>query len=147
MILDVCCGSRMFYFDKNSPDVIYCDIRDEDHILCDGRKLGVHPNIICDFKELPFGDNKFDMVIFDPPHLKSVGENGWQYKKYGKLEKNWQEDIKNAMDECFRVIKFGGSVVFKWNEIQIKIREILSAIADINQYLVTLQLKTSKLIG
>ena len=24
-ILDVCCGSRMFYFDKNNPNVCFMD--------------------------------------------------------------------------------------------------------------------------
>ena len=26
-IIDVCCGSKMFWFDKNNPDVEFCDIR------------------------------------------------------------------------------------------------------------------------
>lgn len=26
-ILDMCCGSKMFYFDKENPNVEYCDIR------------------------------------------------------------------------------------------------------------------------
>lgn len=29
MILDVCCGSQMFYFDKNRRDLITMDIRQE----------------------------------------------------------------------------------------------------------------------
>lgn len=28
-ILDPCCGSRMMYFDKQNPDVIFGDIRKE----------------------------------------------------------------------------------------------------------------------
>ena len=26
-VLDVACGSKMFWFDKNNPDVEFCDIR------------------------------------------------------------------------------------------------------------------------
>ncbi len=26
-ILDACCGSRMFWFDKNNPNVEFCDNR------------------------------------------------------------------------------------------------------------------------
>lgn len=36
-ILDVCCGGRMFYFDKNDPRVLFQDIREESMTLCDGR--------------------------------------------------------------------------------------------------------------
>lgn len=28
-IIDVCCGSRMFWFDKDNPNVEFCDIRQE----------------------------------------------------------------------------------------------------------------------
>lgn len=36
-VLDPCCGSRMFWFDKNNNIVEFCDIRKENHILCDAR--------------------------------------------------------------------------------------------------------------
>ncbi len=38
-ILDMCCGSRMFWFDKNDDRAIFSDIRKEEHTLCDGRRL------------------------------------------------------------------------------------------------------------
>ena len=34
-VLDPCCGSRKFYFDKNSSVVLYGDIRDESIVQCD----------------------------------------------------------------------------------------------------------------
>lgn len=52
-ILDMCCGSRMFWFDKQDNRAIYSDIRVEKHILCDGRKLNITPDIIADFKKPP----------------------------------------------------------------------------------------------
>jgi ubiquinone/menaquinone biosynthesis C-methylase UbiE len=58
-ILDVCCGSKMFYFDKQNPNVLFGDIRKETHILCDGRKLEINPDIELDFRNLPFPDNTF----------------------------------------------------------------------------------------
>ena len=33
----------MFWFDKENPDVLFADIRDEEYILCDGRQLKVPP--------------------------------------------------------------------------------------------------------
>ncbi len=125
-ILDVCCGSRMFWFDKENPDVLFGDIRDEDHVLCDGRKLDIKPDMQFDFRELPFKGNAFKMVVFDPPHLDKLGKNSWMAKKYGILSKTWQEDIAAGFRECFRVLEPGGTLIFKWNEVQIKTREILA---------------------
>lgn len=97
VILDVCCGSRMFWFDKNNEHTIYNDIRKEEHILCDGRKLNINPDTRYDFTNLPFKDNEFKMVIFDPPHLLKVGEKSWLAMKYGKLDKSWPQLIKMVL--------------------------------------------------
>lgn len=124
-ILDVCCGSKMFYFDKQDDRVLFCDIRDEEHTLCDGRKLEVKPDKISDFRNLDFKDGLFSLVIFDPPHLDSLGKNSWMALKYGRLLPTWEDDIKAGFSECFRVLKNGGVLIFKWNETDIKTSEIL----------------------
>lgn len=124
-ILDPCCGSRMFWFDKKNPNVLFGDIRSESHILCDGRKLEINPDQLLDFRSLPFDTGSFKLVCFDPPHLVTAGEKGWQKKKYGKLQKTWQEDLKLGFSECFRVLETSGILIFKWNETQIKTSEIL----------------------
>lgn len=126
-ILDMCCGSRMFYFDKENPNVLFCDIRREQHILCDGRELDINPDVIADFRNLPFPDKSFKMVIFDPPHLVRAGENGWQRKKYGALDKeSWRDDLAKGFGEAMRVLKPNGILIFKWNETQIKTSEVLA---------------------
>jgi len=124
-ILDVCCGSKMFHFDKKSKSVIFGDIRKETHILCDHRILKVHPDIILDFRDLPFKSSLFKMVIFDPPHLVRVGKNSWMYKKYGGLDTDWREILEDGFRECFRVLDTFGTLIFKWNDDQIKVSEIL----------------------
>lgn len=124
-ILDVCCGSKMFWFQKNRDDTIYMDIREFEDVLCDGRKLKISPDVVADFRNIPFSDNSFKLVVFDPPHLLRVGEKSWLAKKYGRLSENWQEDIKQGFEECFRVLEPYGILVFKWNEEQIKLSEIL----------------------
>lgn len=128
LILDACCGSKMFWFDKNNKDVLFMDNRTLHDTLCDGRKLDIEPDIIGDFRNIPFGDNTFYMVVFDPPHLQKVGENSWLAKKYGKLSKNWPDDLKQGFSECMRVLKPHGTLIFKWNEQQIKLSEILKVI-------------------
>jgi len=127
-ILDACCGSRMFWFDKQNQDVVFMDNRQLNDTLCDGRKLNINPDIIGDFRNIPFDNNTFYLVVFDPPHLLKVGETSWLSKKYGKLNENWRDDIKQGFKECMRVLKTNGILVFKWNEEQISLKEILSII-------------------
>lgn len=125
-ILDVCCGSKMFWFDKENPSVTFMDIRECDDILCDGRKLSIHPDIIGDFRNIPFDNNSFDLVVFDPPHLLKAGENSWLAKKYGILDETWSKDLSQGFYECMRVLKPNGTLIFKWNEEQIKLKDVLS---------------------
>ncbi len=35
-ILDMCCGSRMFWFDKQDPRAVFADIRSEQHTCATG---------------------------------------------------------------------------------------------------------------
>lgn len=75
-ILDACCGGRMFYFDKHDPRVLFQDIREVETTLCDGRVFEVKPDVKADFTSMPYPDNTFRMVVFDPPHLlRNVGKS------------------------------------------------------------------------
>lgn len=90
-IIDVSCGSRMFWFDRADSRAIFTDNRSEKHDLKDvsskggSRKLVIEPDSIADFTCLPFDDESFSLVVFDPPHLVKNGKTGWLAKKYGKL--------------------------------------------------------------
>lgn len=125
-ILDPCCGSKMFYFDKQNPNVLFGDIRSEEHILCDGRKLEIKPDMKIDFRQMDFADSSFKIVVFDPPHLKSAGTQSYMAKKYGLLSDNWKNDISSGFRECMRVLEPSGVLIFKWNETQIPVRDILA---------------------
>jgi len=125
-VLDPCCGSRMFWFDRAHPDVAFGDVRRESHALCDGRALEVNPDVVMDFTAMPFPDESFNLIVFDPPHLSNVGAKGWQGLKYGRLPKEWREMLTAGFAECFRVLAPNGTLIFKWNETQIKIAEVLS---------------------
>jgi ubiquinone/menaquinone biosynthesis C-methylase UbiE len=89
IILDACCGSRMFWFDKQNPDVLFTDIRSEEHTLCDGRTLEIKPDMEMDFTQMPFEDETFKMVVFDPPHMNKLGKNTWMAQKLGNRYKSW----------------------------------------------------------
>lgn len=126
-VLDPASGSRMFYFDHEDERVLFGDIRSEQHVLCDGRALDINPDAYTDFRSLPFDDESFSVVVFDPPHLVNTGPKSWQAAKYGRLSKDtWRDDLAAGFAECFRVLKPEGVLIFKWAEVQIKVREILA---------------------
>ena len=81
---------------------------------------------------MPYEDGTFSMVVLDPPHVirRSPLEEptGYQHIKYGWLNGDWREIIRRGFDECFRVLKTGGFLIFKWNETDIKVSEILKLI-------------------
>lgn len=125
-ILDPCCGSRMFWFNKANQSVLFGDIRDEEHALCDGRVLKVEPNVVMDFRSLPFEDGSFKLVVFDPPHLTRAGVDSWMRAKYGVLTSDWRDDISKGFAECFRVLATDGVLIFKWAETQVLVSELLA---------------------
>lgn len=90
-ILDACCGSRMWHFDKSNKEVLFMDNRELNTTLCDGRKLIVSPDVLANFTNIPFKDKSFYLVVFDPPHLKYAGSESFlaknmeRYQKIGNL--------------------------------------------------------------
>lgn len=133
-ILDPCCGSRMMWFDRQDPCVIFGDCRsetitvtDRSHGRVDGtRTLHIQPDALMDFRALPFPSNTFALVAFDPPHLVRAGPRSWLAAKYGKLSDDWRADLRQGFVECFRVLRPEGVLVFKWNETQVPLREVLA---------------------
>lgn len=133
LILDPCCGSRMMWFDKNDPRALFGDQRRETITVTDRthredgtRTLHVDPDTLLDFRAMPFDDGSFKLVAFDPPHLERAGPKSWLAAKYGKLSDNWRDDLRAGFAECFRVLEPHGVLVFKWNEVQVKLKEVLT---------------------
>lgn len=133
-ILDPCCGGRMWWFDREHPGVIYGDRRaetltvtDRSHGRQDGQRvLRIEPDMLMDFRALPFPDGRFKLVAFDPPHLVRAGPRSWLAAKYGKLGQDWRDDLRAGFAECFRVLEASGVLVFKWAETQVKVAEVLA---------------------
>ena len=126
LVLDAACGSRMMWFDKQDTRAVFGDIRTESSELCDGRMLEVCPDQVMDFRDLPYPDATFWHVVFDPPHLNRLGKDSWTAAKYGALLPSWRDDLRAGFAECFRVLKPHGTLIFKWNEDQIPVAEILA---------------------
>ncbi|MBR4226916.1 MAG: hypothetical protein IKR86_09185 [Candidatus Methanomethylophilaceae archaeon] len=130
-ILDVCCGPRMFYDreSKDREDTIYMDVRDNvdisyTHANGTVSEWHIRPDIVGDFRSIPFEDGRFSLVIFGPPHLARVTETGVIARKYGRLSKEWKRDLREGFDECFRVLRPGGFLNFKWSEAEIPLAEV-----------------------
>lgn len=134
LALDPCCGSRMMWFDRQHPGVVFGDHRNETVTVTDrshGREDGVRvlriaPDVRLDFRALPYSDDTYYLVAFDPPHIVRAGPKSWLAAKYGKLGASWHDDLRKGFAECFRVLRPNGVLVFKWNETQIKAREVLA---------------------
>lgn len=96
-VLDPACGGRMFWFDKSDDRVLFGDVRDESWELCDGRRFDVKPDMLMDYRDLPFPDETFRMVTLDPaPDIVEIAEaldamakphvgSGWKNTNYTDL--------------------------------------------------------------
>ncbi len=131
-ILDACCGPRMFWFNKHHPNAIYIDNRIEEKGYIDVRpNREVKPDIIADFRAMPFADKSFKLVVWDPPHLKTMSKKTRLVKSYGSLNPiTWQSDLLRGFKECWRVLEDYGVLIFKWNTSEISIKQIIEVIPE-----------------
>jgi len=137
-VLDACCGSRKFWFDKDDERALFVDNRQEERVVKDAskstgtRRVVISPDQLADFRGFPFADDSFSLVVFDPPHVKRnrTARNSRTEINYGTLGTDWREDLRRGFSECFRVLKPDGVLVFKWAETNIQLREVL-ALTDV----------------
>ncbi|WP_169294643.1 SAM-dependent methyltransferase [Advenella sp. EE-W14] len=132
LILDPCCGPKGMWFDTKDSRCLFGDIRSETITVTDRthkqdgtRTIQITPDCIFDYRNIPFPDESFWHVVFDPPHLVRAGNKSWLANKYGVLGLDWKDDLRRGFEQCFRVLKTNGTLVFKWNETQIPVREVL----------------------
>ena len=81
-----------------------------------------------DVTDLPFEDESFSLVIFDPPHLRNVGESSYMGQAYGRLPPDVAKFLKSGFDECWRVLKPNGTLIFKWGAKDFKLPFVLQTI-------------------
>lgn len=130
-ILDACCGGRMFWYDKQNDDTLFMDNRQVEKGAFNNNwnpNWCVQPDLVADFRHMPFEDASFKMVIYDPPHLTSGSEKSVINKKYGLLNKQtWKQDVVDGFNECWRVLEENGVLIFKWNNANKKASELIKS--------------------
>ena len=137
-ILDATCGGRTIWHEKNkqNPNTLYIDIRQEldpEFARSSHHRtaiFNIDPDQIQDFRNLPYPDKSFKLVVWDPPHItKKDGQKkltGIITKKYGALNaETWQYDLKKGFDELWRVLEDHGILIFKFHDGSIKHKEVL----------------------
>lgn len=125
----------MCWIDKQSQSTIFLDNRSISYQLRDKSSKGgyryfvIRPTVQASYTALPFRDNTFYLVLFDPPHLAANGRNGWMAKKYGHLQDNWKSGLAAGFRECLRVLRPGGTLVFKWSEHDVPLSTVVALAA------------------
>lgn len=138
-ILDATCGGRTIWdpTNKKNPHCLYIDIRQElDPAFARAPHhrtaiFNVDPDEIQDFRNLPYPDNSFKLIVWDPPHItKKDGQKrltGIITKRYGALNaETWRNDLKRGFNELWRVLDDDGVLIFKFHDGSISHEDVLN---------------------
>lgn len=135
-ILDATAGSKTIWFEKNHPFVTFLDKRNEiinthneNTKIKNGRIIKIKPDINAQWEYLPFKNESFDMIVFDPPHLiqKNKVKSTTIKARYGVfLTSEYKQILKTGIKELFRVLKPKGTFILKWAETDKPLEEILT---------------------
>lgn len=145
MILDATAANRQMWKKKDSENIVYLDSQ---------LRLQVPPTLFANNERTPFKDCTFDTIFYDPPHrwnwtgsyysfpnaeeAKEIwGDKkgvityyGWDvYKTRGDLIKH----IIKAQSEFHRILTDDGLLWLKWNELEIKLLNVLGIFQQWNE--------------
>ncbi len=84
-----------------------------------------NPDILGDYRNTRFKDGQFKLIVWDIPH-KLKPDKGLITMKYGSLGETWKEDTKQGFDELWRILDNHGVLIFKYADLDISVREMLS---------------------
>lgn len=137
MILDATAGNRQMWKKKDSDNIIYLDSQ---------LRLQVPPTLFANNEQTPFKDGTFDTIFYDPPHRWNWEGSYYSFPNVEEAKEIWgdktgvityygwdvyktrQELIRHlikAQSEFYRILKDDGLLWLKWNELEIKLMNIL----------------------
>jgi SAM-dependent methyltransferase len=137
-VLDATCGGRSIWHPENKErdDTLYVDKREDSNPLkreefgYEPRNYSIEPDEVEDYRNLPYSNESFNLVVFDPPHairgdgMKTL--SGVTTRKYGALHaETWQEDLRAGFNELWRVLKPTGTLIFKFADESADFSEVL----------------------
>lgn len=128
LVLDMTCSTRSMHLKKQNNFVVYQDKR-QLQTKSYGKNIIINPDIICDYTNMAYKDNYFDLVIFDPPHLTETYAGTGHFKIiYSSLPDDYATHLRNAFNEAYRVLRPGGTLIFKWADTCFTLDKIIRII-------------------
>ncbi len=136
-VLDATSSFRRMWLNKDNPQTVYMDVRSNSKLMNDWKEcmkqkqrdtpIGFSKlTLQADFSHLPFKDNTFPHINFDPPQLIRLGKTSIYYKQYGALEADsWRLTLKQAAKELWRVLAVNGTLNVKWSDRDISDEDVL----------------------
>ncbi len=140
-LVDFTAGNRSIWDIKHSEKVLYLDNEPE---------LAIKPDILCDNRDTGLPENSRTFGVFDPPHDFGRKRNVSIYTtpSLEMANKKWPQHYRetppryygadkyksktellgylfDAQKEIARVLVPGGLLLLKWNEVKIKLSEVL----------------------
>lgn len=142
-VLDATAGGKQMWLPehKDADNVVFADRRAV-HELEHQPGWSCDPDVRCDARDLPFADNSFSLVAFDPPHRVTDGGmeqlSGVIEQKYGALTaETWQADLRAAFSELWRVLEPAGTLTLKWADVHKSHDTVLGELPETPLYGVT----------
>jgi len=68
----------------------------------------------------------FPRLVCSTRRTSCVSDRSWLAARYGRLGADWRDDLRAGFSECFRVLRPEGTLIFKWNEAQVPLRDVLA---------------------
>jgi len=135
-------GKHMWHADmKDCGRVVFADRRQVES-LEHQPGWSCEPSVLTDTRQLPFKDESFSLIAYDPPHR--VTDDGMTQlsgvieQKYGALRvENWQADLSESFGELWRVLESGGTLTFKWADVHKSHQQVLDVLPETPLYGVT----------
>ena len=143
--IDVTAGYRMMWPNKNPPNMIFMDKNKESQRA---------PDILATWEYMPFRDNVFETVFFDPPHKlgRTTGRGHWatpSNKNYYGIDISKTKFRTGVYKGSREFLRVANRLCFKWNDIELMVERVMTLFPKtwekINHLVIDKGLKTGTL--